>query len=252
MKAKLCITITFAALINFANFCLAEDFFVAPAISQEPNHLTPTSSYDTEYLRLIQKHLFTNRMNLGRFCSLPSFYGESCFEVNWKLNKVAQNSYEQEVKNADSELDKDLVPISNDPKDRDYFITVASASKNLSYAENEETKSKTNSKVKITRKTRAISKELAAAIQRTWAKILLQTKYPKSSYSGLDGVTYLFSVWIKNLGTLEGKTWSPRTGIVREIVEIGEAITTFASDTNGDEQPILKRLKNLESKIDLS
>jgi hypothetical protein len=251
MKAKLCITITFAALINFANFCLAEDFFVAPARSQEPNHLTPTSQ-DSEYRRLIKKSLLTYGINSGAFCSLPAFEGESCFEVTWELNKTAQNSYEQEVKRADSELEKDLVPISDDPKDHDYFITVSSASENLSYAENEETKSKTNSKVKITRNTRAISKELAAAIQRTWAKMLLQTKYPKSFSRGNDGVTYLFSVWIKNLGTLEGETWAPRKGLVREIVENGEAITNFASETKGDEQPILKRLKNLESKIDLS
>lgn len=54
-----------------------------------------------------------------------------------------------------------------------------------------------------------ISEPLARTIYEIWTNALLEVRYSRRMTLGLDGTTYLFSTWIRGLGTLNGSIWSP-------------------------------------------
>ena len=77
------------------------------------------------------------------------------------------------------------------------------------------------SRLKITRLDVSIDREFAVAIQRAWATMLLNTRYPQKSRFVMDGYTAEFSVFVRGAGILYGRIQTPETGLPKEFVEIG-------------------------------
>ncbi|WP_050025002.1 hypothetical protein [Verrucomicrobium sp. BvORR034] len=210
------------------------DKFFEVEDGDEPNHLTPLNPPDA-YDERLAKHLFLTDGQFGRFLARPSFGAESCVSVHAEIPEEAKKKYHDEFAVPDDE--------------QKYFITVTRASESLWYSmprNNEEKKAK---EVKITRVDREISLELAIAIQRAWGRMLQHTRYPAKASLGFDGITYHFSVWVRGLGDLYGRTWTPQGGLTAEIAALGIELATFGTDKNAAEKPLIKKLKAFESKI---
>jgi hypothetical protein len=210
------------------------DKFFEVEDGDEPNHLTPLNPPDA-YDERLAKHLFLTDGQFGRFLARPSFGAESCVSVHAEIPEEAKKKYHDEFAVPDDE--------------QKYFITVTRASESLWYSmprNNEEKKAK---EVKITRVDREISLELAIAIQRAWGRMLQHTRYPAKASLGFDGITYHFSVWVRGLGDLYGRTWTPQGGLTAEIAALGNELTTFGTDKNAAEKPLIEKLKAFEAKI---
>ena len=103
---------------------------------------------------------------------------------------------------------------------------------------------------------RKISRDLAVAIQRVWAKALLLTRYPETSQMvdiGFDGTTYQFSVLAGGRGTMGGETWSLDQGLPFDLTNIGLDLVAFArQDAKGKkmtEKQLIARLRKFEATI---
>src|SRR5262245_18468769 len=81
-------------------------------------------------------------------------------------------------------------------------------------------------KIKITVREATIARTSAEVLYSAWKKMLLRTRYPPPSNSiGLDGTTYYFTSFHRNVGMLEGTTWSPtKSSRTRQLVAIAEAL----------------------------
>jgi hypothetical protein len=64
-------------------------------------------------------------------------------------------------------------------------------------------------KIEVTETTAPIDNKTAELLAEVWSGMLLRVRHPMESHNGLDGVTYHFSMWVKNRGILSGTTWSP-------------------------------------------
>ena len=175
---------------------------------KQPNHLEPISP-ELEpslgaYNQLLQKRLLPKMGDFGTFVFLPSFSGEMAVAI-----------YGTDYTKS----------IPEEP--RSFRIAVMRANKSL-WNSMQDSK-KRNQPVRVTRTEIAIDRELAVAIQRAWASMLLRTRYPSKAYRGLDGFTARFSVFVSGLGQLYGETWSPRHGLPKEFVELGFAVVQYAS-----------------------
>jgi hypothetical protein len=148
---------------------------------------------------------------------------------------------------------------TKDSEDR-YSVTVTAAVESIWGARSKAEKTGKPVCVKIDRARREISRNLAVAIQRVWAKALLLTRYPAVPEkkglvfgSGLDGTTYQFSTRLNGFGAIEGKTWSPTKGLPLELTRMGLDLVSFArQDASGKkmtEESLIDRLKKLESTI---
>lgn len=210
------------------------DKFFEVEDGDEPNHLTPEGPPDA-YGERVAKHLFLTDGRFGRFIARPSFGAESCVSVHAEISEEAVKKHGGWW----------AVPAD----EQKYIITVTRASASLWYSmprNNEEKKAK---EVKVTRMDREISLELAVAIQRAWGRMLQHTKYPAKASMGFDGITYHFSVWVRGLGDLYGRTWTPQGGLTADIAALGNELATFGTDKNAVEQPLIKKLKSFEAKI---
>jgi hypothetical protein len=94
--------------------------------------------------------------------------------------------------------------------------------------------------------------DFAMAVQRAWATMLLKSRYPEKSFLGADGYTAEFSVWVGSAGGVYGYTWSPQSGLTKEIVDLGFALADYckapATDRPGRRQKLMARLKEFEEK----
>ena len=86
------------------------------------------------------------------------------------------------------------------------------------------------------RSTRAVSKkeiqvgidvDFAIAVQRSWAAMLLKTRYPTGRYLGLDGWQTEFSVSVRGVGGVYGQLWSPSEGLPKELMDLGFALVDY-------------------------
>lgn len=96
---------------------------------------------------------------------------------------------------------------------------------------------------------RQISHELAVAIQRAWARMLLLTRYPAGVSRGLDGTLYRFSTFVRGMGVLEGETWSPDEGLPAEMAGLGKSIRDLAVNQSGSEEELIARLQAFEAQL---
>ena len=216
------------------SFALSAAEFYEVKSGQEPNHLVPTRT-PMDYESKVAQSLFQTAGDFGRMVVLPSFESEFCLSVHADISEASIKQHGGWW----------LVPDG----EKTYIMTVTSASESI-WGSNEKTNA---TAIQITRIDKKISLDLAVAIQRVWAKALHLTRYPSAASNGLDGTTYLFSVWVRGLGVLQGETWSPEHGLPRDLVAAGTDLTAFVrQDARGKkltEQGLMKKLTKLESKI---
>lgn len=213
----------------------ASTFYTAERV-EAPDHLTPLDYPPDAYDTLIDQRL----CHSGRFIAFierPSFSPESCLAVYEDVSK------EDEQKHGGHWTDPD--------QEKKYFIVVRRAKQSLWYSMAQNNHERQEKAVDISESSREISLELAAAIQRAWARMLMQTRYPKGSVLGLDGTTLQFSVWAQGLGTLHGETRNPTSGLTAELTELGQALIDFTEHENIDTALLIQRLQALEAKAAL-
>jgi hypothetical protein len=134
------------------------------------------------------------------------------------------------------------------PKEpRLFHITVSKTDTSLDFSLSKKDQKNRGARPKFTRLDAKIDREFAVAIQRAWATMLLNTRYPQKSYGGMDGYTAYFSVFVRGAGLLHGQIWSPEHGLPKEFVEIGLQLVDYCS-TSEKERPakrsaIIKRLE---------
>jgi hypothetical protein len=89
----------------------------------------------------------------------------------------------------------------------------------------------------------AIDADLAIAVQRAWAAMLLKTRYPTSQYLGLDGWQTEFSVSVRGAGTVYGQLWSPSNGLPKELMDLGFALVDYCKAPETERPERRKKLK---------
>ena len=223
------LTFHFLGFLAFALSATAADRATEPIESEhgrQPNHLEPVSPNLDEYDRLLEQRLLPKIGDFGTFVFRPSFSGEMAVAI----------------------YGTDFTMDTQEP--RSFRVTVMRATKSLWNSMPNNNDGRRSKPVRITRADASVDRELAVAIQRAWASMLLRTRYPAKDYHGLDGFTAQFSVFVRGMGQIYGETWSPRHGLPKEFVELGFAVAEYASATPNDRRAIraklVKRLRNFE------
>lgn len=229
----------FAVCLTGVCLAQAKDFYKAE-YGALPNHLTPVPA-QLERDSKITGRLYVTRGELGRMLVRPSFKPEYCLSV-WA-----------EIPAAAIQKHREIVAVPDEEKT--YFITVTTASTNLSFAFSREVAEGKPRDVNIARVDKRISLELAVAIQRVWSKALLLTRYPRnpgSTWLVLDPTTYQFSVELPGYGELHGETFGAE-GLSRKLAEVGLDLVKFAQQQPNEktltEAQLTKMLKKLEATI---
>lgn len=76
-----------------------------------------------------------------------------------------------------------------------------------------------------------LPRDRAEAICDTWRRILSETRYPKESRMGNDGVVYHFAYWVVGNSAQAGKTWSPgETTAPGKLAALGHSIKDYVQD----------------------
>lgn len=88
----------------------------------------------------------------------------------------------------------------------------------------------------------AIDSELATAVQRAWATMLLKTRFPAGRYLGADGWQTEFSVWIRGLGGVYAQLWSPSEGLPKELMDIGFGLADYCRAPEAERTEKRKKL----------
>jgi len=81
----------------------------------------------------------------------------------------------------------------------------------------------------IDRHTLLVSEEFVSAIEKAWACVLKETKYPEERRIGLDGTTYIF-----HCDRYYGLIWSPDSGLTATLVELGNKLSELARSETKD------------------
>jgi len=160
----------------------------------QPSHLEPVPPRSYEDSRMLDKQLLVTSGDYGRMILVPAFEGPTAVSV---YGSAFTDEYPKQ-------------PWS-------FHITVTKANKSR------------GSRLKITRLDVSIDREFAVAIQRAWATMLLDTRYPQKSRFVMDGYTAEFSVFVRGAGILYGRIQTPETGLPKEFVEIGLDLVAYCS-----------------------
>ncbi|PYJ84135.1 MAG: hypothetical protein DME22_13885 [Verrucomicrobia bacterium] len=207
-------------LFTTVNVVFAEDPLELQQ-GDQPDHLEPVPLRSGEYSRMIEERLLVTTGDYGRMILLPSFEGETAISIYG-------SDFTEEY-----------------PKQpRTFHITVTKADKSLYLTLPRGHHKDPGPRPKIIRLDVKIDRDFAVAIQRAWATMLLNTRYPLKSYAGLDGFTAQFSVFVRGAGVLHGQIWSPNHGLPKEFVEIGRQLIDYCS-TSEKERPA-KRARVME------
>lgn len=201
---------TLLACISLITPLFGDEFFDAE-FGPQPNHLEPIDSHSSAYRKNISKYLLVTSSELGVMITLPSFEPESAVAIYGTGSTTTGLP------------SLDLNPKPENISEDKFFITSTKAKQRIP-----ETVTADDVKIEVVRHDLQISKQLAVAIQRAWARMLLRTKYPEASYVGLDGERYEFGLFVRGLGDLKGGIWSPSKGLPAEIVALGKKLRTFA------------------------
>lgn len=214
------------------------EFYEVMKGGKQPNHLVPVLPLD-DYDHRISKLLFLADGRCGRMVVRPSFEPEYCLSVHAEITEDSVKTHEE----------WEMVP----DEEKVYVMTVTSASESIWDSLSQSREETNDTDIEISRVDRRISRDLAVAIQRVWAKGLQLTRYPSAPQNGLDGTMYQFSVWVRGLGELRGETWSPQRGLTHDLVGVGLDLIAYVRQDSGDQQfteeELIKKLQKLESKI---
>ncbi len=215
---------THFALI-FLSLCasaVATSFYEAE-LGAQATHLEPIDYPPDAYDERVARALFVTDAKIGRIVIRPSFDPELCISIHSSDSSTSETP--------------------------EYFITLTAAEESLYYTMEENNDEHETTLVHIVREDRQISLQLATAIQRVLGKLLHNTRYPSEATMGLDGVTYQFSTWVRGLGTLFGQTWSPDDPLLQELLGICEELALFTQDNEIREEPLIRKLQAIETKI---
>lgn len=201
-------------LLTLASLPIQAASFYEPDGMVKPAYLTPIRS-DAES----RDNLLVTSGGIATLEAFPSF------EANWA---IAVNEFTPEDDHSES---------PHQQVARQYAITATEAPKPRKEG------------AQLGRWERQISYELAVAIHRTWARMLLLTRYPAGVSRGLDGTTYRFSTFVRGMGVLEGEAWSPSEGLPAEMVALGEALRDFTVNRFGNEEALIARLQAFEMQL---
>ena len=76
-----------------------------------------------------------------------------------------------------------------------------------------------------------IPESLARVIYQIWVNALLEVRYDRKAYRGLDGAGYTFSTFVRALGWMHGGIWSPSGNSPPAwMVDAGSKLIAFAHD----------------------
>jgi hypothetical protein len=191
-----------------------------------PDHLVPVEPRSNNYTKLIAEKLLLTSGEFGRMVYRPSFSGE--FAVS-----VYGDDYTKDT-----------------PREPQAFrITLTKVKEGSIWASYFHPKDEpAGPPVEVARTDVTIDRNFAVAIQLAWGTMLLKTRYSSKDYRGYDGYTAEFSVWVKGAGHLFGETWSPKQGLPKELVELGQSLVAFC-ETPADQRPAKQRAiqKQLEA-----
>jgi hypothetical protein len=92
---------------------------------------------------------------------------------------------------------------------------------------------------------RAIGRDLAELLYRTWVNALLEVRATNISTAAVDGVCYAFSSWVYGLGELSGEANNPQVEAPPLwLAEIGDALVAYTKTSAPDEKGI-SRIRDL-------
>jgi hypothetical protein len=95
-----------------------------------------------------------------------------------------------------------------------------------------------------------IPESLAAVIYEIWVNALLEVRYDRKAYRGLDGTRYTFSTYVRALGWMHGGIWSPDNDAPPTwMVETGGKLLAFARDPKRDPKTLETELANTRDKL---
>lgn len=201
---------------------LGAEFLEVMEQGEEPSHLEPLFHEDTEYQLLVQRKLELTPGECGRVVFRPSFQPE------WA---VSVHAVEEDAKRGASHQGFQIT------------LTEAESSLYFSLPSNREGKGKKPRPVRVVRRDVDIPKDLAVAVQRAWAAVLRQTRYPDKWYGGCDGEFLEFSVFVRGLGVLQGQTWSPQKGLPAALMKAGVSLADYCRATETQRQKLLLSLQ---------
>lgn len=185
----------------------------------DPKFLVPVSPYGRDYEEAVEK-ILGNRWGLGTM-----IYDDSVGK------KFAVSVWGKDY--ADYDYDH---PLHN-------FVTYLK----LTSDSDDHLRAETNVDVPI-------DLELAMAVQRAWATMLLKSRYPEKSFSGADGWSVEFSVWIKSAGGVYGYAWSPSTGLTKELMDLGVSLADYCKATEAERparrQKLMRGLEEFRQKAE--
>lgn len=123
------------------------------------------------------------------------------------------------------------------------FVVSATATAQIWSAEKRE-------RVTVSQKEKLLRADIADEISAVFALATSQSHYPKEEQSGLDGVSYHFSAFLKGAGVRAGQTWSPASQTTcGRLVTLGEHLHGYvrgeitAEKLESEARDILRILK---------
>jgi len=226
----------------FCGVSFADDLVLAKA-GAPAEHLQPIGDAiagdgNLKYRERLFAHLCPTSHELGFMMIKPSFTAESAVSIY-------------------SKVDEDFVksdPLEKVPESKiKYFITYTKAKDSLWYSMRGNG-SKNIEKVKVSRVDRQISKELAIAIQNTWATMLFRSRYPREVEGGFDGITYEFAATGGHgSGLMRAKTTSPYNASLKKFVALAMKLVDHSKSKGGvdaeEEKKLITELQKFRETI---
>ncbi len=140
--------------ISLTAISSATDFYEAKE-GPQPEHLVPIDYPPDDYDQRIASHLFVTDGRHGRFVIRPAFDAESCLSVHADENSPSKSPNKEDIR---------------------FIVTLTKPSESLYYSMAENNDQRKTRNVRVSRIDREISREMAIAIQRAWARMLQNTR----------------------------------------------------------------------------
>lgn len=177
-------------------------FLFAGVNAEQPNHLVPIPAYDRDgYNQAVFQSLIGQKRSELWMITKPSFMPERAVILRHILSATDD-------------------PFADKFKSGKWFVEWVEAKKQIWQWKKldggrmqfhiAETDDLNKSSVEV-------SHEFAASMIDAWRSVLIQTRYLKGDYRGLDGTTFQFCCDYDFFGEI----WSPQTGLPKLITELG-------------------------------
>jgi len=217
------ITLVLIAAVSSAS---GQEFYRMPE-GGEPVFLSPPNvDGDLEYEIMLNEKLLSRygRGSLGTLLVLPALTPEYCVSI-YEPSEVAQASVE-----------------SGAVGRGEFVASAAKASRNLHAWIQGKKRGEYLSDVEVSYKYRKISRELAVAFQRLWARSILMTRYPQAVPPPVaDGITFRFSV-VMEIGEISGEARNAEKRVAWEMAMIGVRLFEYVMDEELDAEETESKL----------